>query len=112
QVASDADADAIITSNYGEAGAIDRFGTRALPPVHSGHNALWALSRPAEDAEVVVIVGPRARSAPELFETCEVAARLDNGVEVDNEEQGAPVAVCRGPVAAWEQLWPRFRHLD
>jgi hypothetical protein len=33
------------------------------------------------------------------------------GVGVENEEQGKPVAVCE-PVAAWSELWPRFRHLD
>src|SRR5699024_8927060 len=55
-----ADADAVITSNYGEAGALDRFG-RGLPGVHSGHNALWDLGGPA-DAEVVVIVGGQGES--------------------------------------------------
>jgi hypothetical protein len=23
-----------------------------------------------------------------------------------------PIAVCTGPVAPWDELWPRFRHLD
>ena len=40
--AASADADAIIATNYGEAGALERFG-EGLPPVVSGHNALWAL---------------------------------------------------------------------
>ena len=31
---------------------------------------------------------------------------------VDNEEQGAPVAICRDPVQPWAQLWPRLAHLD
>src|SRR5205823_4997724 len=33
---------AIVTGNYGEAGAIDRFGPRlGLPPARSGHNNYW-----------------------------------------------------------------------
>ena len=44
--------------------------------------------------------------------TATVRARLDNGVDVDNEEQGLPVAVCTGPTASWAVLWPRLHHLD
>jgi hypothetical protein len=47
-----------------------------------------------------------------LFDRCTVRARLDNGVDVDNEEQGLPVAVCTGPTAGWDVLWPRLHHLD
>ena len=47
-----------------------------------------------------------------LFDRCTVRARLDNGVDVDNEEQGLPIAVCTGPAAGWDVLWPRLHHLD
>jgi hypothetical protein len=43
--------------------------------------------------------------------SCRVAARIDNGVGVDNDEQGARVLVCRGPVRSWAQEWPSLRHL-
>ena len=42
---------------------------------------------------------------------CRVAARIDNGVGVDNDEQGARVLVCRGPARSWRQEWPALRHL-
>jgi hypothetical protein len=58
------------------------------------------------------MVGYQLRGVERLFASCDVVARLDNGVGVANEEQAAPVAVCRGPVAPWSELWPRFRHLD
>jgi len=47
-----------------------------------------------------------------MFADCAVRARLDNGVDVDNEEQGLPIAVCTGPTAPWVTLWPRLHHLD
>jgi hypothetical protein len=47
-----------------------------------------------------------------MFASCTVRARLDNGVGVDNEEQGLPVAVCHGPSDSWAALWPRLHHLD
>jgi hypothetical protein len=58
------------------------------------------------------MVGWQAPHVASLFDSCRVVARLDNGVDVDNEEQDAPVSVCTGPVEGWHRLWPRFRHLD
>jgi hypothetical protein len=77
----------------------------------SGHNALADRS-PAADVDTVVMVGWQARRVTDLFASCEVVTRLDNRLGVDNEEQGAPVALCTGPAADWSTLWPRFRHLD
>src|SRR5699024_1910356 len=104
------DADVIITSNYGEAGALKRFGSGGVPVV-SGHNALWEMGPPPHDADTVVIVGGQASSAQRWFGSCEVAGELDSGVGVDNEEQGMPVLVCRDPMEPWPRLWDRFRHL-
>jgi len=110
-VVAAADADAVITANYGEAGALSRFGTD-LPPITSGHNALWDLGPPPAHARTVVLVGDVDTSLQQLFETCEVAADLDNGVGVDTEEEGVSISVCRTPLSSWDELWPAFRHLD
>ncbi|MDF2146103.1 glycosyltransferase family 39 protein [Knoellia sp. p5-6-4] len=104
---------AVITSNYGEAGALARFGpAHGLPAPHSGHNALHDAGPPADETDTVVLVGWQAPHLTGLFGTCRTVDRLDNGVGVDNEEQGAPVMVCAHPAAPWRELWPRFRHLD
>lgn len=103
----------VIASNYGEAGAIARFGPElGLPRPVSGHNSLATVGRPADSSTVVLVVGHQLDEVAGLFVSCEVVDRLDNGLDVDNEEQGAPVAVCRDPREPWASLWPRFRHLD
>jgi 4-amino-4-deoxy-L-arabinose transferase-like glycosyltransferase len=103
----------VIASNYGEAGAIARYGPAfGITDVVSGQNALHAQARPPDSAAVAVVVGGQLPAVQDLFASCQVMARLDNGVGVDNEEQGQPVAVCRGPLESWSVLWPRFRHLD
>jgi hypothetical protein len=103
----------VITSNYGEAGAIARFGPAlGLPRPVSGQNSLATVARPADSSTVVVVVGYQLDEVSGLFGSCEVVDRLDNGLDVDNEEQGAPVAVCRDPRESWAVLWPRFHHLD
>ena len=100
----------VVASNYGEAGAMSRYAPHI--PVFSGQNALWDQARPDDGATVVVFVGGQFDEARSWFATCEVAATLDNGVDVDNEEQGEPVAVCHDPVGGWAAVWPRVRHLD
>jgi 4-amino-4-deoxy-L-arabinose transferase-like glycosyltransferase len=103
---------AILTANYGEAGALDRYGdVYDLPAVHSGHNELWYRGRPADDVDVIVAVGfgaggPTARA----FAGCEVVRDLDNGVDIPNEEQENDIRVCRGRTAPWSALWPSFQH--
>lgn len=103
----------LITGNYGEAGALDRYGRAlGLPAVYSGQNELWYLGPPPESATVAVVVteGDAARS--HAFGSCEAKASLDNGYGVDNEEQTARVFVCRDRTATWAELWPGFQHFD
>ncbi|HEX6500331.1 MAG TPA: glycosyltransferase family 39 protein [Micromonosporaceae bacterium] len=103
----------VLTANYGEAGAISRYGAGlGLPAVYSGHNQLYAYGPPPADTTVVVTVGLPMAVVRDRFGDCQAVGRLDNGVRVDNEEQGRPIAICRNPVAAWARLWPSFRHFD
>lgn len=104
---------AVITSNYGEAGAVARYGPeRGIPRVYSGHNHLYDEARPPDGTAVVVIVGGQSRRVAAEFASCRQVATLDNLLGVDNEEQGEPITVCRGPRTDWATLWPRFRHVD
>lgn len=103
----------VLTSNYGEAGAVARYGPDpGLPRVYSGHNELHDQATPPDSATVVVVVGGQMEEMLRQFRSCEVRALLDNGVGVDNEEQGQPVAVCRDPVGGWSSVWPELAHLD
>ena len=101
----------IFTSNYGEAGAIDRYGPAlGLPQAYSGHNGFGYWGPPPDRPGSVITVG---LSASELsqFGQCRLAARIDNAAGVNNDERGEPVEQCAGPRAPWSTLWPRLRHL-
>jgi hypothetical protein len=102
----------ILASNYGEAGALERYGGGALPAVYSGHNALYSLGPPPASATTVVVVGAMLDAVRPYFASCTVADRLDNRVNVENEEQGKPIAVCTGRISSWDGIWPTLRHLD
>jgi len=101
----------IIASNYGEAGAVDRYGgSYQLPAVYSGLNDLYYQRRPPASATGAVFVGGQLGRAHSLFRSCVVAGHLDNGLGVDNEEQGEPIAVCQGPIGGWPVVWPALQH--
>ena len=103
---------AVLASNYGEAGALDRFTRHPDVAVVSGHNALWDVGGPPAATRTVVVVGIEAETLTEVFDRCGTVAELRSGVPVDNEEEGRPIAVCTGPRQDWAQLWPTLRHLD
>lgn len=103
----------IVTSNYGEAGAVDRYGGRYhLPAVFSGQNQLYYQARPPASARIAVFVGGQLPYARRLFGACAIVAHLDNEADVENEEQDQPVAVCRDPIGGWPTVWPALQHLD
>jgi 4-amino-4-deoxy-L-arabinose transferase-like glycosyltransferase len=102
----------ILTRNYGEAGAIDRYGAAlGLPRAYSGHNAYGQWGPPTAGTAPVVTVGFRPEDARPHFRDCRVAARIENNAGVENEERRAYVLICQAPRHAWSREWPRLRHL-
>ena len=104
----------IVTGNYCEAGSLDRYGDRYhLPYAYSGQNELYYRARPPDSATTVILVGYDSEAFVDaMFESCRTAGHLDNGVGIDNEEQGHPIFVCQGPRHPWRDLWPQFQHYD
>lgn len=101
---------AILTLNYGEAGAIELFGPAyGLPRPASGHNTYWLWGPPEESADVVIAVGQSRAYLERLFDDVRLAATHRTPYGVENEEHGAPIWICRGPRASWEELWPHVK---
>lgn len=102
----------IFTSNYGQAGAIDRYGAAlGLPGAYSGHNAFGYWGPPPDRAGPVVTVGLGAAQLSH-FRGCRVEARITNSAGIDNNEHGKAVALCAGTRGSWSQVWPELRHLS
>jgi 4-amino-4-deoxy-L-arabinose transferase-like glycosyltransferase len=101
----------VFTGNYGEAGAIDRYGgALGLPRAYSGHNAYARFGMPPDSAGPVIVLGYADASVD--FVGCKPAAMIDNGVDVENEEQGGTVFLCERPRESWSAMWDELRHLD
>jgi hypothetical protein len=102
----------ILTNDYSEASPLELLGT-GLPPVYSGHNSFWTWGPPAADRTVVVHVGDwRPADWSQFFIGCHVVATIDNGLGINNGEQGAAVSVCTGLRAPWTTLWPSLRTIS
>ncbi|WP_245567326.1 glycosyltransferase family 39 protein [Nocardia vinacea] len=104
---------AILTDNYGEAGAIERFGGEyGLPTPHSGHNSYWWWGPPSDTASAVIVVGLDRDHLTGFFAEVEPAGHIDNGLGIDNDEQGQPLFICRNPRAPMSEMWPAAKHLS
>jgi hypothetical protein len=100
----------VLTQNYGEAGAIDRFAPD-LGPAYSGHNSYWTWGPPPEDVTTAVVVGMSESELRRWFGTVRRTATINDGVELDNDEQGVQVWVASHRLMPWSQIWPQLRRL-
>jgi hypothetical protein len=103
----------ILTGNYGEAGAVDRYGPGlGLPQVYSGGNNFWLWGPPpaADSAAIAVNVDPALLRRE--FAHVRLVATFSNGLGVSDDEQGAPIYLATGLRSSWAQAWPAFRHYD
>jgi Dolichyl-phosphate-mannose-protein mannosyltransferase len=101
----------ILTGNYGEAGAIDRYGPGlGLPQVYSGNNNFWLWGPPpsARRSAIAVNIGPALLRRE--FAHVRRIATFWNGLGVSDDEQGAQVFLATGLKSSWPRAWPAFRN--
>jgi hypothetical protein len=103
---------AIFASNYGEAAAIDFFGSDyGLPPVISGDNQYWEWGTRGYSGNVVIDVHGDCTRDVDLFRAHRVVAHFDNpwGRPFEN---GFPISVCEGITAPLATVWPKLRRYN
>ncbi|GGU06966.1 hypothetical protein GCM10010289_30310 [Streptomyces violascens] len=103
----------LLTSNYGEAGALSRYGSAyGLPTAYSGHMSLYEWGPPPDGDDGPVLLVEQADGQHRLeqpFSDCHTVTRIDNGLGIDNQEQHALVVLCTGAHRPWSVLWPSLR---
>jgi len=102
----------VYAGNYGEAGAIDRFGPAlGLPRAISGHNNYWLWGPGAERPRVALVIGGSRVRLLQLFASVEEGARFRHPLVMPYEND-QPIHVCRGPKQSLAALWPGVKHFD
>jgi len=100
---------AIVTRNYGEAGAIDYYGRRyGLPPARSPHNSYYIWGPGRERPSVMILVGWSTKEVAPSWTQVEVAGRLESPYAMPFETS-SPIHVCRGLKVPLETAWRRAK---
>jgi hypothetical protein len=99
---------AIFASTYGEAAAIDVFGS-GLPPALSGNNQYYLWGPRGYDGAVVIAVNVDPAVWSRWCDSLRVAARYGESPYVMPRERGRPIVVCRGMHPPLTQLWPQLK---
>ncbi len=110
--AADRDQVAVLTGNYGEAGAIDFYGPRyGLPPAISLTNSFWYRGYGDPPPKTLILVGFSREFANEHFAACELAGRAHEPLRSQNEEteDHPDIFVCRGLRHSWPEFWKQYR---
>ena len=112
--AQERDSTVVVTANYGQAGALERFGPLyRLPAVYSGHNQMYRYGPPPESATTVITVGLKPEFTRAVFGDCQEYARIgEDSPDVVNGNVGDAIQLCHLPRANWAALWPEFLHLN
>jgi 4-amino-4-deoxy-L-arabinose transferase-like glycosyltransferase len=100
----------VFTGNYGEAGALRRYGpSLGLPPAYSGHMSFADWERPpdSQTGPVLLVELERTPTYEAHFQGCEQVGTIDN--IVSNDEDGAALVLCDSPAEPWSTLWPKLR---
>jgi len=101
---------AIIAGNYGEAGAIDRYGPGfGLPQAYSGANNFWLWGPPPPADTSVIAINMDPGLLRREFDHVRQVATFDNGIGVSDDEQGVSIYLATGLRASWMRAWPAFR---
>src|SRR5215472_1668514 len=101
---------AILAGNYGEAGAIDRYGPGdGLPPAFSGANNFWYWGPPPARDRSAIAINVDPALLRRLFTTVRLVAVFHNGPGVSDDEQGAVIYRATGLRTSWAQAWPLLR---
>ena len=106
-------AGAILADNYGEAGAIDVYGTPSgLPQAISPQLTFW-FWKPADlRATALVTVGFDPADLRFLCGTVTPAGTVSMPDSVVNQEQGTPILVCTNLRESIDTAWPALRNFS
>ena len=103
----------ILAGNYGEAGAINLYGSRyGLPTAMSGINSFWQRGYGDPPPEIVIVLGYSRTFLERHFESCMSSGLVQNRYGVANEEttDHAEIFVCRRLRGSWPEFWKGLRH--
>ena len=101
----------VFGQDYGQAGAVDFFGSRyGLPHALSGHQTYYLWGPRRYSGNCLIVIGDRAEVLARLFEEVTLVGRSDNPYAL---ERNIPVYLCRrSKFGTLAELWPKVKFWD
>ncbi len=100
----------IVSTNYGEAGALELFGPRyGLPPVFATHNSYHSWGPPPESAQTYICVFVEPDDLRRVFNRVE-EARIHTCGDCTRPQRRIVIYVAREPRMSISRSWPRFKN--
>ncbi len=100
----------VLAGNYGEAGAIERYGAGdGLPAAYSGANNFWLWGPPPSRDTSAIAVNVDPALLRREFRHVRLVATFWNGLGVSDDEEGAQIFLATGLRSSWARAWPAFR---
>jgi 4-amino-4-deoxy-L-arabinose transferase-like glycosyltransferase len=100
---------AIYATNYGDASAIDVYGTN-LPPAISGNNQYYLWGTHGYDGSVVLAVNVDPARWQKICDSAQIVAHFGTSPYAMPYETNRPIVLCRGMHPPLPQRWPQFKH--
>ncbi|HLA78616.1 MAG TPA: glycosyltransferase family 39 protein [Vicinamibacteria bacterium] len=95
----------IVTSNYGEAGALNYYGRRhGLPPAVSQHNSFYLWGPGTDTVEVAITVGMNPEDLKDAWTSIEEAGRFHSPYAMPYQQRH-PILICRGLKLPLPDAW-------
>jgi len=99
---------AIFANSYGEAAAIDLFGSKyGLPKAISNHQTYWYWGPRDYDGSTVIVLGSTGVNDRDFFSSVEVAGQVQH--PYSRVDEHFPVLLCRGLKRDLKVLWPQIK---
>jgi 4-amino-4-deoxy-L-arabinose transferase-like glycosyltransferase len=99
---------AIFGQNYGQAGAIDRYGPAlGLPPAISGHVSYFYWGPRSYTGDVMIVLDDDKETLQKLFRSVEYGGRVEHPYSMPY--QHFDVWVCRGMRRPLAEIWPELK---
>jgi hypothetical protein len=99
---------AIFANNYGEAAAVDFFGTQyGLPEAVSKHESYWLWGPRSYTGKTVIVLGSDGKGDREHFKSVAATSRVDNPYA--RAEEHFDIYLCRDLSTDLHTLWPKIK---
>ncbi|MBN1292012.1 MAG: glycosyltransferase family 39 protein [Candidatus Latescibacteria bacterium] len=99
----------IISTNYGEAGALELFGPGFhLPPVYATHNNYHLWGPPPDSIRTYIAVFVNRDDLDKMFDHV-IEARIHTCKNCTRQQQQIPIYIARGPRFSVTTEWPKVK---